>query len=308
MAFKNVDAQVDNLVQKNDDQVISNDQKRAKTLESWRNSIINDVRKNAQPKSMASWLKDAPLRKLDETQIRNLLTQKDENGEPYDETILRRMAQHIQKYEPLSEKYAADLEDLTKQFGGQMVGLEYRLKRPTSLYRKVMSDLKEQKAKNNINYDIEDSIKGMKDVARFTIALNEDDDFAKNVINYMNAIKQKGYSPIKFQNSMTPNAPYKGINTNFRDPEGNIFELQFHTPNSMWRKERIGVDLANRTNTLDHRDLTSHDYYEATRVLQDLKNQGKITPEQEYLLELLTEENIKHWFGVRDYPDLKYDI
>ncbi len=88
MAFKNVDAQVDSLVQKNDDQVVSNDQKRAKTLESWRNSIINDVRKNAQPKSMASWLKDAPLRKLDETQIRNLLTQKDENGEPYDETIL----------------------------------------------------------------------------------------------------------------------------------------------------------------------------------------------------------------------------
>ncbi len=308
MAFKSVDAQINDLVQKNDDQVLSNEQKRAETLNKWKSGILTESRKNRQPTPMASWLKDAPLRKLDETQIKNLLTQRDENGEPYDEPILRRMAQHIQKYEPLSEKYAADLEELTKQFGGQMVGLEYRLKRPTSLYRKVMSDLKEQQANGNLNFGIEDSIKGMKDVARFTIALNEDDDFGNNVINYMNAIKQKGYTPIKFQNTMTPNASYKGINTNFRDPEGNIFELQFHTPSSMWRKERIGVDLANRTNTLDHRDLTSHDFYEATRVLEDKKRLGIITPEEEELLNILNEENIKHWLGVRDYPDLKYDI
>lgn len=308
MAFKNIDNQINDLIEKNDDDVLLNDQKREKTFNDWKNKTLTETRKNTQPRQMASRLKDAPLRKLDETQIKNLLTQRDEDGNPYDEPTLRRMIQHVQKYEPLSDKYASDLETLANQYGGQMVGLEYRLKRPTSLYRKAFAEINEQRKKGNLNYGIEDAIKDMKDVARFTIALNEDDEFANNVVKYMNAMKKMGYNPVKFKNSMLADSPYKGVNTNFADPEGNIFELQFHTPNSMWRKERIGVDLANRTNTLDHRDLTSHDFYEAARVLEDKKLKGTITPEEEYLLNILNEENVKHWLGVRDYPDLKYDI
>lgn len=306
--FKNIADPIKHLTDSQDQENLLNEQEDENIFNEWKNSILTKERTSAAPREMASWLKDAPLRKLDETQIKNLLTQKDEYGNPYDEAILRRMAKHVQKYEPLSEKYATDIENLTNTLGGQMVGLEYRLKRPTSLYRKVLSDIAEQKQAGNLNYGIEDALKGMRDVSRFTVALNGDDNFGKNVIGYMDAMKKLGYIPTKFKNSMLQDSLYKGVNTNFRDPEGNEFELQFHTPESMLAKEGIRVDLQNRKNVLDHSNLTSHNFYEKTRILDDLKRNGNISPRDLRLLEILNERNKRHWDNVRNYPDLAYII
>jgi hypothetical protein len=49
-----------------------------------------------------------------------------------------------------------------------------------------------------------------------------------------------------------PDKQYQGINTNFRSPEGQVFELQFHTQESFNVKQNL-----------------THELYEELRILPD---------------------------------------
>jgi hypothetical protein len=48
-----------------------------------------------------------------------------------------------------------------------------------------------------------------------------------------------GIEVTRVKNTFLKNSPYKGVNVNLKSKSGNIFELQFHTPDSFNIKQNI---------------------------------------------------------------------
>lgn len=274
----------------------------------WQNSVLNDDRKSRGSMPMATRLADAPLKKMDDASKQyffNLHKDKPEDAQ--------KVADKLAGYENVVDKYAADLESIADQHGGQMSGLEYRLKRPDSIYNKVYRDFaeaKENARKNNEpepTLDFNKSLEDMRDIARFTMVFDSN-GFQEGVNKAMASMTGRGYKPTKFSSSFEDGARYKGLNTAFADPDGRQFELQFHTPESIKIKEGIDFDFPNRKLSFNHSNITSHDIYEATRALERKKNEGTITPQEERLYNVLLNRSIKMWAGIPNYQfDYKID-
>ena len=137
----------------------------------------------------------------------------------------------LSKIEP---KVTQDLMNLAKANGGKMEGLEFRLKTPESLERKLASD--------GIN-------EPMNDVLRYTIII--DDDLAKGTSAILKGLESKGYQTVKIKNTFQKGQIYKGINTNVKTPDGNIFEIQYHTSESFNVKQNINHSLYEEYRLLD---------------------------------------------------------
>jgi len=122
----------------------------------------------------------------------------------------------------------ADLRKISNDTGVAMVGLEYRLKAKDSFLRKVGTD-----SKHSLDSQvIKDTINLTNDVIRYTYqssALTLTDSY-KSVSRQMN---DKGYRTVKVKNTwLDKRSAYKGVNCVFETPEGQRFEVQFHTPES----------------------------------------------------------------------------
>lgn len=122
----------------------------------------------------------------------------------------------------------ADLTKISKDTGVAMVGLDRRLKEKDSFLRKVYTD-SDHSLDSQI---IKDTINSTNDVIRYTyqsspLTLSES---YKSVYKQMN---DKGYKIVKVKNTwLDKRSTYKGVNCVFESPEGQRFEVQFHTPES----------------------------------------------------------------------------
>lgn len=132
-----------------------------------------------------------------------------------------------------------------QEIGCNLKGLEYRLKSDESLYRKVKTELYEQDQKT-----FSEILNSTKDAVRYT-TLVEPDQLASHVKEICDKLIQSGYKMTKFKNNFGRN-DYRDINTNFISPDGQIFELQFNTPDGFETKEKF-----------------SHPIYEEIRKLKD---------------------------------------
>lgn len=130
-------------------------------------------------------------------------------------------------------RITADLKAISADTGVDMIGLDYRLKTKASYLRKVNSD-----SKNSTDAKIiSDTISGTNDVIRYTYQADSDKlvDAFKSVSESMEA---KGYTRFKLKNTWNDKRnPYKGINGIFVAPNGQRFEVQFHTPESFELKD-----------------------------------------------------------------------
>ncbi|TWP22482.1 hypothetical protein ETU10_11080 [Apibacter muscae] len=121
----------------------------------------------------------------------------------------------------------AELTDLliklAEENEGKMEGLDFRLKSVESLTRKLQTD--------GLNAE-------MKDVLRYT-TIFENSKLTSRTKTMLDALKQNGYKEVAIKNTFKDGAIYKGINTNFETPNGQVFELQFHTPESFNVKQNI---------------------------------------------------------------------
>jgi hypothetical protein len=115
-----------------------------------------------------------------------------------------------------------DLSALAKASGGKQEGLEYRLKTKESLARKLETTNPE-----NIN-----------DSLRYTITYPSE-NIGAGANKVMKQLEDAGYTKVKVKNTFKPGSPYKGINTTFKTPDGQPFELQFHTPESFNTKQNL---------------------------------------------------------------------
>jgi hypothetical protein len=111
-----------------------------------------------------------------------------------------------------------------QRYGLALTGLNTRLKSYESLVRKI--------------YD-----KGLhhhyQDVLRYTL-LTDAKDYAEKANLVMEDMENLGYKRTKLNNYwLKAKMAYNGVNTNFATPEGYIFELQFHTPESLELKNKL---------------------------------------------------------------------
>lgn len=135
------------------------------------------------------------------------------------------------------------LTTLAGSTGGEMIGLEYRLKSQESLTRKIF-DIAAATGE-----DPDEVAKTMKDVLRYTTVFAPE-DYVKGVQDTCDQLLKTGHKKIKFKNTWGAKRGYLGINAVFVTPDGAMFELQFHTAQSFHAK-----------------DAGTHEYYEEQRRL-----------------------------------------
>ena len=165
---------------------------------------------------------------------------------------------HINKIEPEITKF---LKDVSNSENSELFGLDYRIKTKESLIRKIISDSKEKAI------PIKETTNQINDILRYTM-INDDESFTYKYFKIVEKMKEKGYNVIRVKNTFVDGVTYKGVNTLVQSKSGDIFELQFHTPESIKVKE----------NEL-------HKLYEKQRLLNKDKDKKK--------WDSLTEEMIK---------------
>ena len=115
--------------------------------------------------------------------------------------------------------------------GGTMVGLEHRLKTPESLARKIASSAQER------NMTAERAAERIRDAIRYT-ATFPPENLVAGAKTTLAKLQEEGNIILKLRNTwLNPQSSYKGVNVQLRSLDGQVFELQFHTPESFWAKD-----------------------------------------------------------------------
>lgn len=127
-----------------------------------------------------------------------------------------------------------DILSIVDMLGGNMFGLDHRLKQTNSLARKIAKDANEE-----YKGSLEDASKDIKDSIRYTAVFNKD-SFTNSYNSVKTTLERKGYKELRCKNFYTK---YKNHKTNqkavqcvYQDSKGNRFELQFHTIESQGAK------------------------------------------------------------------------
>lgn len=129
------------------------------------------------------------------------------------------------KITPVMNKIASEL-------GAKMYGLQYSVKTASSVENKI-------ERKKEKGFTEEEAINSMNDIVRYT-QLCEHDKIPENTIKTIDYLVEKGYDIVEVDNKyLNPNSDYKGVHINVVSPEGQSFELQIHSDQSMAVKNSI---------------------------------------------------------------------
>lgn len=117
--------------------------------------------------------------------------------------------------------------------GGVLVGLEHRIKGATRLKEKLV-----ERAKHEIGTSFADMAFGIHDAVRYTVRFG-DHDYVAGCLDVRQRLESAGCQMFYGKNHWLENPEYKGINTRWRTPAGDRFELQIHTSESFYAKEHL---------------------------------------------------------------------
>lgn len=129
------------------------------------------------------------------------------------------------------------VQRLSRAAGGEVHGLERRLKSTRSLARKIASDMLEK------NITAQEAADAISDHLRYTTLFGPE-EFVPSVLEVQAHLRAEGWEKYdqKFKNFWQPGDAYDGYNTVYIHTEtGMRFEWQFHTPESIRIKEEIHV-------------------------------------------------------------------
>jgi len=136
------------------------------------------------------------------------------------------------------------LEAAVSKTSGRLVGLEHRLKSVESLSTKLTT-----RTQSRVSHGMaaEDAVKRegehVNDTLRYTVELSPD-HYAESYTRIVQHLEAAGYRVDRGINAWMPDAKpfdgtYRGLNTIFRNGEGLLIEVQFHTPQSYALKMEI---------------------------------------------------------------------
>ncbi len=129
----------------------------------------------------------------------------------------------------LEETTSPMMEDVAGETGGEQHGLEYRVKTERSLRKKIHKDAFEKQI------TVAEAAAGINDTNRYTITWPPDESYVPNIDRAIEMFADKGWGVFdsKDKNGFAPGDHYGGINVNLTNGQGNIMEVQFHTPGSV---------------------------------------------------------------------------
>lgn len=144
-----------------------------------------------------------------------------------------------------------DLVDIAGELDCEMYGLEFRLKTASSVTNKMECF---QVKYPNLN-DSERFAK-MNDIIRYT-QLGNHDDLVDITNRTVENLRDKGYNVIEIDNKYLDGGDYKGIHIGVLTKDGQAFELQIHSKESMDVKNKLHpmYEEARNVNTAEERVL-----------------------------------------------------
>lgn len=112
------------------------------------------------------------------------------------------------------------VKKVAESVGMDSLGLEYRIKAKDSFLEKIRK-----------NYNPDGNEYEIKDIIRYTLGADVN-NLADKTLQAIDKFDQAGYNTIRIKNTWAPDSSYNGINTFVKVPNGQVFEMQYHTPES----------------------------------------------------------------------------
>jgi hypothetical protein len=137
----------------------------------------------------------------------------------------------VQRTEEALTKHMTETERETGS--GWLEGLDHRRKGDERIKEKAAEILKRVPDRT-----VEGVVQTLPDAIRYTFCF-ESEDYAVGYWDVKQKMEDRGHNMIYSKNHWDDNPEYKGINTRWTTPEGQRFELQFHTPESLHAKQEV---------------------------------------------------------------------
>ncbi|MDR1548742.1 MAG: hypothetical protein LBT06_09170 [Hungatella sp.] len=189
----------------------------------------------------------------------------------YDYGVIRPRIKGMYCYYRAAEcepKITRQVRAMARRAGMDMAGEENRIKSRDSYLEKIQR-----------KYGRGFQVYEVKDILRYTYTASAE-ELAGKALTAMELYWELGYQTIEIKNYwLDRQSPYKGINTTLRSPDGQIFELQYHTPESFSIKNGKMHELYEKQRPI--KDLSSREYLELGNQMLKLSNSMEIPKEIE---------------------------
>lgn len=164
------------------------------------------------------------------------------------------------KQEPL---ITTKVKCVAQQTGVNMVGTQCRIKSVGSYLKKFYRKYSQTGQPWEIN-----------DILRYTYTISPE-VLSEKVLKIIEIYKKSGYNTVEIENYWLDNQnPYNGINTILRSPQGQTFELQYHTPESFGIKSGKIHELYEKQRLI--KDVSSREYIELGNQMFELSDSMEI--------------------------------
>jgi hypothetical protein len=170
-------------------------------------------------------------------------------------------------------------------YGGDINGdynlTNYRTKSEPSIAEKISRKM-DMANRYNEPMTVQEAADSIKDYSRFTAEFPPDIYTEGYYMTYDSLLKE-GWEPVDVENKWLSNPEYHGINTQWKLPDGNYVEVQFHTPEGS-----------------NYMQGTGHKLYEAYRTSDDLYTKWSLWSQM-----VDNWESIDQPPGIDEIPDYK---
>ncbi|GAA4660318.1 hypothetical protein GCM10025779_28600 [Arthrobacter cryoconiti] len=122
--------------------------------------------------------------------------------------------------------------------GAKAHGLEFRVKSPSSLARKIHDRVKLAARSEHPKTPAEVAA-GMTDIVRYTIEARDHDALVPTAKASIRKLTSQGFEVVEAEHSYVDGSGYKGLHLLVRSPTGRTFELQFHSARSQQVKDDV---------------------------------------------------------------------
>lgn len=199
-----------------------------------------------------------------------------------DHIIGERFSKEAQrKYDEIRGKekqITQDCVSIAEDAGLEMSGLEFSVKTGSSVADKI-ERMKEKRRKEGKNPSDEELVSDMWDLVRYT-GMGKHDDLADNTMKVMEQFRRRGYEIVECDNKyLNKGVPYKGIHLAVKSPDGQMFEYQVHSEESMRIKNinhKLYEESRNIRTSPERRDYLQREMIRNTESLPMPKNIEKL--------------------------------
>jgi hypothetical protein len=140
----------------------------------------------------------------------------------------------ISRVREVEPRISADMRAIEREntYGGRLEGYEFRLKGEDRIKEKITEKLEAEP-----RITPAEVLREVPDAIRYTYCL-QTENYTRGYYDIKDRLESRGYEMYDSKNWWT-NPEYKGINTRWVTPDGQRFEVQFHTPDSFHTKHYV---------------------------------------------------------------------